>query len=178
MERWIKISLCFHILDKTGEFPDANFFSRSKQGHNLQSILDQLVTSAYTATFERNFPYIKQDRIFLKSKPFRGYLHALSEFEVSSRYFHLNTVLGAETVFNPPEHAWQDVEGKILDFNKELKKEFFDADGSQEMVAKLLAESRAILIRCGRALARLLVIGALGSEAMRCTGYVYKFASS
>lgn len=175
LERWIKISLCFHSLDQTGEFPDAKFFSRTKQGHNLQPILDQLVSSAYTVKFEGDFPYVKQDRVFLKSKVFRGYLHALSEFGVSSRYFHLNTVLGSEAEFNPPEHAWQDLEGKILDFNEELKDEFFEADGSQEVVVKLLAESRAILVRCGRALARLLVLGALGGEAKIHTGYVYKF---
>lgn len=175
LERWIKISLCFHTLDRTGEFPDEKFFKRSKKGHNLQPILDQLVPSVYTANFEGDFPHVKQDRVFLRSKVFRGYLHALSEFGVSSRYFHLNTVLGAEAEFIPPEHAWQDLEGKILDFNEELKDEFFEAAGSQEVVVKLLAESRAILVRCGRALARLLVLGALGVDAERNTGYVYKF---
>ena len=175
LERWVKISLCFHRLENTGEFPDTNFFPRSKHGHNIQPILDQLVAAAYTTEFESTFSYVKQDRVFLKSKLFRGYLHALSDFGVSSRYFHLNTVLGAEIDFNPPEHAWQDVEGKILDYNDDLRKEFYEAEGSQEVVIKLLAESRAILVRCGRALARLLVLGALGEEAKRYTGYVYKF---
>jgi hypothetical protein len=175
LERWIKISLCFHIFDQTGEFPDSKFFVRSKQGHNLQSILDQLVDSVYTATFESCFPYVKQDRVFLKSKVFRGYIHALSEFGVSSRYFHLNTVLGFEAEYSAPELAWQELEGKILDFNEELKNEFFEAEGSQEVVVKLLAESRAILVRCGRALARLSVLGALGEDAKSNTGYVSKF---
>lgn len=175
LERWVKISLCFRVLEDTGEFPDASFFPRSKHGHNIQPFLDQLIAAVYTQKYETKFPYVKQDRVFLKSRPFRGYLHALSEFGVSSRYFHLNTVLGAEIDFNPPEHAWQDVEGKILDYNEDLKREFYEAEGSREVVLKLLAESRAILVRCGRSLARLLVLGALGEEAKRYTGYVYKF---
>ena len=135
LERWIKISLCFHILQQTGEFPAVGFFTRSKNGHNLQPILDQLLTTAYTADFESGYTYVKQDRVFLKSRVFRGYIHALSDFGVSSRYFHLNTVLGAEAEFNPPEHAWQDLEAKILDFNPALKKEFYEANGLRKLLS-------------------------------------------
>jgi hypothetical protein len=175
LERWVKISLCFHHLEKHGEFPDESYFARSKQGHNIQPLLDQLVSLAYTTEFEVAFAYVKQDRVFLMSKPFRAYLISLSEFGVSSRYFHLNTVLGSGIPFNPPEHAWQDVEGKVLDYNPKLKEAFDASGGAQEVVLQVLAESRGILVRCGRALARLLVLGALGGEAKRYTGYVYKF---
>jgi hypothetical protein len=80
-----------------------------------------------------------------------------------------------EPPFNSPEHAWQDVEGKVLDYNPKLKEAFDSTGGAQEVVVQMLAESRGILVRCGRALARLLALGALGSEATKYTGYVYKF---
>lgn len=175
LERWVKISLCFHYLDKFAEFPDLGYFPRSKHGHNIQPLLHKLVSEAYTSEFEAKFNYVKQDRVFLKSKPFRGYLIALSDFGVSSRYFHLNTVLGEEIDFNSPEQAWQDVEGKVLEYNQGLQDEFYASEGAQEVLLKVLAESRGILVRCGRALARLLVLGALGDEAKRYTGYVSKF---
>ena len=164
LERWVKISLCFHHLEQQAEFPDLTYFPLGKHGHNIQPLLDKLVSEAYTADFESQFTYVKQDRVFLKSKPFRAYLIALSDFGVSSRYFHLNTVLGKEIDFNPPEQAWQDVEGKVLDYNSDLKDAFYASDGSQEILLKVLAESRGILVRCGRALAQLLVLGALGLE--------------
>lgn len=175
LERWVKISLCFHHLEQHGKFPDKSYFPPGKQGHNIQPLLDQLVSLAYTASFEAKFVYVKQDRIFLKSKPFRAYLVSLSNFGVSSRYFHLNTVLRAETHFNPPEHAWQDIEGRVLDYNPKLKEAFYASGGTQKVVVQILAVSRSILVRCGRALARLLVLGALGGEAESYTKYVFKF---
>jgi hypothetical protein len=169
------MSLCFHNLKTKGEFPDPSFFKRGKKGHNVQLVLDQLVTAAYTTEFVDKFRDVEKDRDFLESTPFRDYLHALSAFGVSSRYFHLNTVLGEAIAFNPPEQAWQDLEGKILNYNKGLQKEFYESNGAPDVVIKLLAESRAILIQCGRALARMLALGALGSEAKRHTGDVNKF---
>lgn len=175
LERWVKISLCFHHLEQHGKFPDESYFTRSKQGHNIRPLLDQLVSLAYTAGFEADFAYVKQDRVFLKSKPFRAYLISLSNFGVSSRYFHLNTVLRAKIHLNHPEHDWQDIEGRVLDYNPKLKEAFYASGGTQEVVVQILAVSRGILVRCGRALARLLALGALGGEAESYTGYVYKF---
>ncbi len=63
----------------------------------------------------------------------------------------------------------------MLDYNPKLKEAFYASGGSQKVVVQMLAESRSILVRCGRALARLLVLGALGEEAKSYTGYVYKF---
>jgi hypothetical protein len=63
----------------------------------------------------------------------------------------------------------------VLDCNPKLKEDFYASNGAQEVVIQILAESRGILVRCGRALARLLVLGALGEEAESYTGYVYKF---
>ena len=117
LERWIKISLCFHHLRQHGEFPNESYFPRSKQGHDIQPLLDRLVSLAYTADFETNFACVKQDRVFLRSKLFRAYLISLGKFGVSARYFHLNTVLGANIPFDPPDHAWQDVESRVLDYN-------------------------------------------------------------
>ena len=175
LERWVKISLCFHHLEQHGKFPDESFFPPGKQGHNIQPLLDLLVSLAYTTSFEADFAYVKQDRVFLKSKPFRAYLIALSNFGVSSRYFHLNRVLCARNHLNPPEHAWQDIEGRVLDYNPKLKEAFYASGGSQKVVVQILAESRGILVRCGRALARLLALGALGGEAESYTGYINKF---
>lgn len=175
MERWVKISLCYHHFETHGKFPDLSYFPQSKHGHNIQPRLDDLVSLAYTSDFESKYKWVKKDRLFLKSKKFRDYMFALSEFGVSSRYFHLNRVLGQEIDLYPPERAWQDIEGKVLDFNPALKQAFYESEGSQEVVLKVLAESRGILVRCGRALARLLVLGALGAEAERHTVYVYEF---
>jgi hypothetical protein len=113
--------------------------------------------------------------MFLKSKPFRAYLIALSNFGVSSRYFHLNRVLCAKNHFTSPEHAWQDIEGRVLDYNPKLKEDFHASGGAQEVVVQILAESRGIIVHGGRALARLLALGALGGEAECYTGYVNKF---
>ena len=175
LERWVKICLCFHHLEQHGEFPNESHFKSGKQSHNIQPLLDQLIVLAYSPGFEAKFPYVKQDRVFLKSKLFRAYLRSLSTFGVSSRYFHLNTVLGVVTDFNPPERAWQDIEQTVLDYNPKLKQAFEASGGAPEMVVQMLAESRSILIRCGRALARLLVLGALGAEAKRHTRHVYDF---
>lgn len=175
LERWVKISLCFHHLEQHGKFPDESFFTPGKQGHNIQPLLDLLVSLAYTDSFEAKFKYLKQDRVFLKSKPFRAYLIALSNFGVSSRYFHLNRVLCAKNHFNSPEHAWQDIECRVLDYNPKLKEAFYASGGSQKVVVQILTESRKIFVCCGRALARLLVLGTLGEEAESYTGYVYKF---
>ncbi len=175
LERWVKISLCFHHLEQHGEFPERSYFPTGNQGHNIQLLLDRLVSLAYTTVFETKFSYVKQDRVFLRSQPFRTYLIALNNFGLSSRYFHLNRVLCTENHFNSPEHAWQDIEGRVLDYNPKLKEAFYASGGSQKVVVQMLAESRSILVRCGRALARLLVLGALGEEAKSYTGYVYKF---
>jgi hypothetical protein len=97
LERWVKISLCFQHLEQHGEFPAKSSFPRGKRGHNIQPPLDRLVSLAYTASFEASFLYVRQDRIFLRSKPFRAYLTSLGDFSMSSRYFHLDTVLGGGT---------------------------------------------------------------------------------
>jgi hypothetical protein len=90
LERWVKISLCFHHLKEHGKFPEESYFPPGNQGHNIQPLLDLLVSLAYTTSFEADFAYVKQDRVFLKSKPFRAHLISLSNFGTSSRYFHLN----------------------------------------------------------------------------------------
>lgn len=175
MERWVKISLCYYHLETHGEFPDFSYFPQSKYGHDIQPRLDDLVSLAYTPDFESKYKWVKKDRLFLKSKKFRDYMFALSKFGVSTRYFHLNRVLGKDIDLSSPEHAWQDIESKVLDFNPALRQAFYESKGSQEVVSKVLAESRGILVRCGRALARLLVLGALGAEAESHTGYVHEF---
>jgi hypothetical protein len=175
LERWVKISLCFRYLEQYGEFPAKSHFPPGKEGHNIQPLLDRLVSSAYTPDFESDCPCVKKDRVFLKSKHFRAYVIALSVFGVSSRYFRLNTVLGAGIDFKPPEQAWQELEGRVLDYNPKLRKAFEASDGGQESVLQLLDESRGMLVRCGRALARLLAWGALGGKAKEYTGCVSKF---
>ena len=159
----MKISLCFHHLEQQAEFPDLTYFPLGKHGHNIQPLLDKLVSEAYTADFESQFTYVKQDRVFLKSKPFRAYLIALSDFGVSSRYFHLNTVLAKRlTSILQSKLGRMSKQSSRLQFR--FKDAFYASDGSQEILLKVLAESRGILVRCGRALAQLLVLGALGLE--------------
>jgi len=175
LERWLKITLCFHHLSTSGNFPSSAFFPRSKSGHDLVPLLKKVATQCYSAEFLSKFDYTKEDAIFLSSDQLIRFATMLSTFGQTTRYYHLNVVLGEIPPHQSPEMAWDDLVGSVMDDYPELRAKFFESGFSIEHLMTAIRFSRSIIARLGRSLARLTTLGALGREAERHTGYVWKF---
>lgn len=175
LERWLKITLCFQHLSAHGYFPPSGDFPRKNSGHDLSPLLQRVLAQCYTPQTVASNAYFKEDVVFLSSKPVRRFAQALSAFGLSARYYHLNVVLGEKPAYDSPEDSWDTLVGYVLDDNPDLKAKFHGSGFADEHLMTAIRIARAIIVRFGRSLARLVVLGALGGEAKRLTGYVWEF---
>jgi hypothetical protein len=175
LERWLKITLCFHHLFLHGCFPPSKSFPRGNRGHDLTPLLEKVAANCYTKDFLLKFDYTNEDYHFLCSDQLKRFAKALSDFGQASRYYHLNVVLGEEPPEKSPEMAWDDLVGGVMDDYPDLKEKFFETNFSDEHLMTAIRISRSVIARLGRSLARLSVLGALGDEAKCYTGYVWSF---
>ncbi len=175
LERWLKITLCFHHLSLHGRFPPNDFFHRGNRGHDLRPLLESVATNCYTQGLLSKFDYTKEDQHFLSSNRLNRFVKALSDFGQASRYYHLNVVLGGQPPEKSPEMAWDDMVGGVMDDYPDLNKKFLESNFSDEHLMNAIRISRSVVARLGRSLARLSVHGALGDEAKMYYGYVSTF---
>jgi hypothetical protein len=176
LERWLKITICYRRLATSGAFPLPGEFPRSNQGHNLVPLLQKVVKECYPPGAVSSNRYFKDDKKFLNSEPAMRFARALSEFGLSSRYYHLNVVLGELPSYVDPERAWEDMVSSTMDEDPDLAQKFLESGYADEHLMTALNRSVAVIARIARALARLAELDVLGSSAKQYSGPVFYFS--
>jgi len=174
-ERFMKVILCFRILEKTGEFPSPGDLPSGRKGHDLEILLKKIREECFLERYVDQIPVSKEDLKYLEAEELLSFLDVLSKFGQAARYHHLDVVLGKEPETDAPDAEWEKLETAIVTARPDLMKEMEKFPASDRIHKEIAVEVIARLERLARALARLFTIGGIGQEAKRYLGYISTF---
>lgn len=174
-ERLIKCLLCLAFMDDNGEFKEHPYETSRKKGHNLDYLLDSLLSVCAEKNYSSRFPAAKADIDFLsKDTDLRKIISILSDFAQGGRYYNLDIVLKGTSTYEDPARGWDEIETTILQTRKDLLKKLSDGD-LDDAYKEINRELIITLERFARALARLFTLADFGDFAKRASPVVYDY---
>ena len=174
-ERYLKVTLCFRHVEVHGEFPNVQIFPTGRNGHNLELLLEQVLSDCFLPHYLNSIPVAQTDYDYLNSKQLRSFFGVLGSFGQAARYYNLDIVLGRTPKTNSPEREWEKLEAEILLARPKLLQDLKQNPGSSMVFTEISSEVVARLERLARAIARLYTIGKIGELAIRYTAYIRSF---
>ena len=175
IERLMKVIICFHTLDSTGEFPSFYPWEKKRKGHDLVFLLDHITENCFSAEYLTNIPVAKKDIEFLKTDQHVSELiRILSAFAQSTRYYNLDLIKGQKH-HDSPKAEWLKMELLVLSEKPDWQK-FIATDLNLHETYKHI--NKEIVVRFEkfvRALSRLFTIGGLGQKAKQYSVAVFPF---
>jgi hypothetical protein len=175
-ERMLKIAICCHELETTGEYPSRSVFPRGKRGHDLVVLLDDVTKRCFSDAYLARISTAKADLEFLRNDDkLRKVVRILSDFGQSARYYNLNVVLNEADPGPSPAEEWQTLETEVLQEDPAWVTLFGDLTQSDTLIAQINTNLTAHCERLARSLSRLFTLGALGSQAEQISPYTFHF---
>ena len=174
-ERFMKVTLCFRIIDKTGDFPKTNDIPAGRKGHDLILLLEKIRDECFLQDYLNNVPVAPSDLDYLQSEELTSFLTILSNFGQSARYYNLDLIIGRNPSTQDPEHEWQNLETKITMSRPKLFNELRSTPSSEKLYEEINTEIVIRLERFARAISRLYTIGRIGKEAKMHLGKIKDF---
>ncbi len=111
LERLMKIVLCLHAFEATGEFPSKEYLKGL--GHDLVRLRNEVLRACYTQEYLK-LPFARTDHDFIEQDAlFNHMLILLSDFAQSDRYIHMDSIAdpqGREW----PELRWEELERQTM----------------------------------------------------------------
>lgn len=175
-ERLLKLTYALAWMKKHDELPATTVF-KTKFGHRIDLLTDELVQLVETEPDYANRPAIQEDLEFLRSDPLlRRHLQLLTDFGTCSRYYHFEEFLGVEHIDEAdPERTWDRMEMDIIETIDGGMALLHDPRRADELQRLLIERITGVLDRFGRAVTRMWTLGALHPQAMRMTGLIGGF---
>lgn len=174
-ERLIKCLLCLALMDDNGEFKEQPYETSKGKGHNLDYLLDILLSVCAEKSYSSKFPAAKEDIDFIsKDKYLRKIISLLSDFAQAGRYYNLDIVLRGDSNFEDPTNGWKKIETTIIQTRKDLSKKLDDNDFDY-LHKEVNHELIVILEKFTRALARLFTLADFGDFAKRASPLVFDY---
>jgi len=66
-ERFLKVIVCLHHVERHGEFPTGSEIFRGRTGHDLTALLDRVVAECFSANYTDRIPVGGEDIEFLRN---------------------------------------------------------------------------------------------------------------
>lgn len=177
IERFMKVIICFHILETTGTFPSVYPWEgkKKKKGHDLVFLLGHITTRCFSNDYLRRIPVAKDDIDYLRNDTHvLEIVRILSAFGQSARYYNLDLIKGQKN-YGSPKDEWQKLESIILRKKPDWQK-IIDNDLNLDETYKHINQEIIIhLEKFMRALSRLFTIGGLGQKAKQYSSAVFPF---
>jgi hypothetical protein len=160
-ERLMKVAVCLHEFEATGEFPTRKFL-QSVMRHNLIALRNEVIRRCYTPAYrnrdfgQRDYDFITTDDVLL------NILSALNDFSDKDRYMFMDRISGPGDGREWPKGRWEEIERLALSdavFYHLLQHDH------PELKRRANQLTQASIERFTRALSRLFVFGNLGSLA-------------
>ena len=174
-ERYLKVTLCFRHVEVYGYFPNIQSFPTGRKGHDLEFLLERVLSDCFLPDYLTSIPVAKIDYMYLKSEQLRSFIGVLGRFGQAARYYNLDVVLGRTPNTKPPEREWESLESGIFTSRPELLKDLAQNPGSNKVFTEISTEVVSRLEHLARAVARLYTIGKIGELAKRYTSYIRGF---
>lgn len=175
-ERMMKVVICCHHLESTGEFPKRGLFLNKGRGHDLVWLLDQITKRCFSDEYVSQIPAAKGDIGFLRSdQKLSKIVQILSDFGKSARYYRLNVVLGESDPGPSPDDEWQKLEMEVFQEDPCWATRSVDPKESDAIHRQI---NQYLTIQCeklARCLARLFTIGGLGAQAKQMSPHTFHF---
>jgi len=175
-ERMMKIIICCHYLENSGNYPTRAIFQKGRRGHDLVYLLSQITQDCFSDTYLERIPAAKFDITFLRTDPkLSTIVQIFSDFGQSARYYNLNVVLGEQEPGPSPDDEWKKLEMEILKEDPSWLQRICNPKETNSIHRQI---NTALTIQCeklARALARLFTIGGLGSKARQISPHTNHF---
>jgi len=172
----MKTVICCYYLENTGDYPKRDVFLKGRRGHDLVHLLNQITCDCFSDAYLANIPAAKADITFLRNDPkLSTILQILSDFGQSARYYNLNVVLNEKDPGPSPDQEWQKFELEVLKEDSTYLDRIGDPSQRDSIHRQI---NMTLTIQCeklARALARLLTIGGLGSQAKQISPHTHHF---
>lgn len=174
-ERLMKVILCLRALEVHGEYSGGNSIPTGRDGHNLELLLQRVITDCFSEHYIENIPVAAEDMDYLESEELANFIRVLSQFGQSARYYYFDVLLGRKPKTQNPETEWQNLESEFLVERADLLALIGNPDSHGEINREISEILISKLERLARALARLFTIGRIGDEARRYVGNIGGF---
>lgn len=93
LERLMKCFIAVVHHGKNGEFPNIEFFSNNKLGHNLENLKTKICQDYYGG---RDRPYVDAEYQFLMTDQYlKDAINILTRFGKFGRYYNINVIAGS-----------------------------------------------------------------------------------
>lgn len=174
-ERLIKCLLCLALMDKNSGFKEPLFKTSGRKGHDLDYLLERLLSVCAKKNYSSKFPAAKADIDLLsKDKNLRKMISLLSNFALGGRYYNLDIVLKGTSTYKDPDKEWEKIEAIILQDRKDISKKLNDADLGN-VYKEINRELIITLEKFTRAIARLFTLADFGDFAKQASPLVYDY---
>jgi hypothetical protein len=175
-ERLMKTIICLDVLETTGAFPTNSALFSGRKGHDLDMLLEKVLTQCFTSAYINSREAARQDYDYLTVEPeFRKLFRILSDFGQAARYYNLDVMLGIPRNTGSPEAEWKKLEFDFLTQDADWAAQLTDSAKFTEIRARINREIVSRLECCARALTRLFTLGGLGQLAKQQTGTIWPF---
>jgi hypothetical protein len=176
-EHLLKLVLVFHAVHTDGEVGEQPW-PRGLKGHDVEALLDLMVTRCFSPTFYPNqAPAIVEDARFLRTdQGLRRLMSILSHFGMQGRYHELNIAIGGKTVSD--ESPAQEFDRLELEVMMRTYPDWAERLGSSmglELERAADAQIAATVRRAVRAIVRLFTLSPLDREAGQLTSVITPF---
>lgn len=180
LERLMKVVICCHHLETSGEFPDRSAFSKKPGGkkltHDLTWLLERITQDCFSDEYLLKIPAAKVDIEFLRTdERLRRIVQIMSQFAQSARYYNLNVVLGDVNPGPSPDDEWQRLEMEILKDDPAWAERIAEPGQSHAIHCQINRELTVHCERFARSLSRLFTIGGLGVLAKQISSHTHHF---
>jgi hypothetical protein len=180
LERLMKVVICCHHLEATGEFPDRSALSKKRRGknptHDLTWLLEQITQDCFSDEYLSKIPAAKVDIEFLRTdERLRRIVQIMSQFAQSARYYNLNVVLGDADPGPSPDDEWQRLEMEILQDDPTWAERITEQRQNHAIHCQINRELTVHCERFARSLSRLFTIGGLGVLAKQISPHTHHF---
>lgn len=174
-ERLIKCLLCLALMDDNMNFKEQPFETSERKGHNLDYLLDKLLSICEQKNYSSKFPAAKKDIDFLSKDAYlRKIISLLSDFAQGGRYYNLDMVLQRTSRYDDPIEGWSRIESTILQERKDLLQKM-NNNNLSNVYEEINRELIIVLEKFARALARLFTLADFGSFAKQVSPLVYDY---
>jgi hypothetical protein len=174
-ERLIKCLLCLALMDDYWKFKEPPYKTSKGKGHNLNYLLNRLLSVCAEKNYSSKFPAAKADIDLLsKDKNLRKIISLLSDFAQGGRYYNLDIVLKGTSTYKDPAKGWDKIETTILKTREDLLKKLNDGD-LDDVYKEINRELIITLEKFARALARLFTLADFGDFAKKASLLVYDY---
>lgn len=164
-ERLLKCTLFYHYFYV--EKRVLNNHDLRNYGHNIQSLLNDLISCCFATEYRNSCEAAKSDFVFLtEDYLFKTFVKVISDYAIDGRYYELNVITNSQQKTRSIMELWNDVAKEAF-----YRSNIFEVSSSGDLVNPQdkgsIAWVVSIIETSVRAISRLYTFGLLGPDAKR-----------